>query len=320
MTGDTMLELDSYNTIPLENLKDIATAIYVLTDDIYKAVISPEVKNRLNKDKAILSDSEIITISILGEILSNDCERAWLSYVSRNMRELFPKVCERSRFNRVKRALVTVIERIRLCLNRYVTACLDDIRIADSLPVKVCEFGRAHFCNSFKGFGATYGVCPSKKEIYYGYKFHVLCTGNGYVTDFVLTAANIDDRAAVWELVERYNRHLCMIGDKGYISASLARELSQGKGISLIYMKKDNDKNPYSRSLRRTIFKIRRRIETSFSQLAQQFKIETTKAISLLGLQARLQIKVLAFNMCFFLNQLLGVPILEQAKIKSLVF
>ena len=161
-------------------------------------------------------------------------------------------------------------------------------------------------------------MCPSKKETYYGYKVHALCAKNGFITDFIITPASIDDRAAVWELTEQYNRHLLLIGDKGYISPTLAFDLHRERDIDLIFMKKNNDKTQYSKTLRQIIFKIRRRIETSFSQLSEQLNIEVVKAKSFWGLAVRLQTKLLAFNICFFINQLLGVN--DFAKIKNLSF
>ena len=315
-----MLELGTYGSIPVENMKDLATTIFVLIDDLCNAAIPKEVQNRLHKEKAKLSDSEIITISILGELTSNDSEKAWLSYVGKNMRDLFPNICERSRFNRIKRNLVLVIEHIRISLNQCLSPCSDYLRIVDSAPLQVCEFGRARYCRLFSCHGASYGVCPSKKQTYYGYKIHALCTENGIISDFIITSANVDDKAAVWELVEQYNRHLLLIGDKGYTSARLADDLLDEKGIMLLYMKRDNAKDPYPKKLRQAIFKIRRRVETSFSQLADQFNIETTRAKSLWGLNVRLQIKILSFNLCFLINQLLGRNYNDMAKIKSLVF
>jgi len=315
-----MLELGTYGSIPVENMKDLATTMFVLVDDLCKEAIPQEVQTRLHKEKAKLSDSEIITISILGELTSNDSEKAWLSFVAKNMRDLFPNICERSRFNRVKRNLVRVIEHIRISLNQYLSPCSDYLRIVDSAPLQVCEFGRARYCRLFSSHGVSYGVCPSKKQTYYGYKIHVLCTDNGIISDFIITPANVDDKAAVWELVEQYNRHLTLIGDKGYISTRLADDLFSEKGIKLLYMKRDNAKDQYTKPLRQAIFKIRRRVETSFSQLADQFNIETTRAKSLCGLNVRLQVKVLAFNLCFLINHLLGRKHNDLAKIKSLVF
>ena len=36
--------------------------------------------------------------------------------------------------------------------------------IIDSFPLAVCKFGRARYCKAFRGHGADYGKCPSKKR------------------------------------------------------------------------------------------------------------------------------------------------------------
>ena len=51
----------------------------------------------------------------------------------------------------------------------------NNIRIVDSMPILVCEFGRVHFSKCFKG-EASYGIYPSKKQTYFGFKFHALTT------------------------------------------------------------------------------------------------------------------------------------------------
>lgn len=72
------------------------------------------------------------------------------------------------------------------------------------MPILVYEFGRAHFSKCFKD-EAFYDRCPSKKETYFGFKFHALTTVDGFLTDYVITPANIDDRNAVWDLFDKYN-------------------------------------------------------------------------------------------------------------------
>jgi len=305
-------------SIQIDDLKDLITIIYVLIDELYREIIPNEIKKRLHWEKAILSDSEVITIAIVGEIMSVDSENAWISYVSKNLRELFPRMCERSRFNRLRRNLMSVTNQIRIALGTKLDFTDSDYRIADSFPLSVCEFGRARFTRLFKYEGANYGNCASKKQTYFGYKFHALCTTNGYISDFLLTPASTDDRDAVWELVEEYNRHLKLIGDKGYIGARFAQELFNERGVTMIAMKRNNDKNPDPKPVRQQIFKIRRRIETSFSQLDDQFNAESTRAKSLWGLLTRLHSKILAFNLCFAVNWLLASE--NIACIKSLLF
>ena len=109
-----MLELDrSYSIKEIGDLKDFVTVSYVIIDDIYQKVTPTYIKNRCNINDSILSDSEIITISIVGELLTIDSENAWFGFCKKNMKDLFPKLCDRSRFNRTRRNLHAVIEEIR---------------------------------------------------------------------------------------------------------------------------------------------------------------------------------------------------------------
>ena len=41
-----------------------------------------------------------------------------------------------------------------------------------------------------------------KKQTYFGFKFHALTTIDGFLTDYVITPANVDDRNAVWGLFD----------------------------------------------------------------------------------------------------------------------
>jgi IS5 family transposase len=301
-------------------MEDLATTIFVILDDLYHATATAEIAYRSNKETAIMSDSEVLAIGVLGDMLGIDSENALVSFVKKNLKMLFPRICERSRFNRLRRNLSSVTEQIWLKLNGLMPWTMDELRIIDSFPLPVCAFGRAAFRNSrFCGEEANYGHCASKKETFFGYKVHAMCSANGYITDFLITPASTDDRTAVWELIENYRRRIALVGDKGYISPILAQDLMTEKGIQLFALKKKNDKNQDPKWLRRAVFKIRRRIETSFSQLARQFRVESTLAKAMWGLRTRLVSKLLAFNLGFFINSICGRED-HLAHIKSHVF
>jgi hypothetical protein len=72
------------------------------------------------------------------------------------------------------------------------------------MPIPVCGFGRTHFSKCFKDI-SSYGHCALKKETYYGLKLHALVTLEDFVTNLVLTAANVDDREVMWELADQFN-------------------------------------------------------------------------------------------------------------------
>lgn len=224
-----MLEFTYYNTEKINDLKDFFTVVFVLIDDVYNEIIPSEIKNRRNISDSKLSDSEIISISIVGEAITVDSEKAWFNFVKKNFKDLFPNICDRTRFNRTKRNLYSVIREIQKYFSKMPMFANDSIRIIDSMPIPVCKFARAYFSKCFKDI-ASYGYCASKKETYFGLKLHALVTVDGFVSDFLLTSAGIDDRAAVFELIEN-KPSIKIIADKGYIDTNLKNQLENEKDI-----------------------------------------------------------------------------------------
>jgi len=314
-----MLELENYCITEIENLQEVMTIIYVVVDDLYREVTPTSIKERKNKESAKMSDSEIITIALTGESMSIDSESAWYNFVKKNYGALFPNMCDRTRYNRTRRDLAGVTEAMRQRLNDFMEDYFSTDRIVDSFPLEVCEFGRAHFCQSFKGENADYGHCASKKETYFGYKVHDVTTPEGYITDFAVTPASVDDRDALLDLAVTKDHHYYMFGDKGYVDKLLADFLLEHRNVSLVAMKRRNAKEPYPAMIARTIFKIRRRIETTFSQLDGQFNSERTFAKTFHGLLTRLISKFFAFNLMFFINFALG-NFSYPARVKSIIF
>ena len=87
----------------------------------------------------------------------------------------------------------------------------------------------------------------------------------------------------------------------------------------LFALKRSNSKENWPKSVRQLIFKLRRRVETVFSQLSGQLNAERVLAKSFQGLCTRLVNKVLAYNLCIALNSIFGETC-ELGKIKKLIF
>ena len=93
--------------------EDFILTAFVIIDELYFRYVPDAVSKRRNVLNAKLSDSEIITISICGELIGVDSENAWFSFVKKNYHHLFPGIGSRSRFNRTRRALLQTTELIR---------------------------------------------------------------------------------------------------------------------------------------------------------------------------------------------------------------
>lgn len=307
---------DDYTTI-ITTFEDFILLVYTIIDDLYHQFVPTSVSQRRNVDTAKMSDSEIITLSICGELAGIDSENAWYSFVKRNYRHLFPRLCSRTRFNRTRRALLQVTELLRQKLTHSFPIPTSRYFVIDSFPLPVCKFGRARYCRSFRVDGANYGKCPSKKETYFGFKVHALITIEGYITAFEITPASVDDREGLRDFAEN---HLCLtvLGDKGYTGEQLWEDM-QEKGICLMSLKPSNHKNNWPKEVRQVIFRFRRRIETVFSQLSEQLNAEKVLAKSFRGLCTRLQNKILGHNLCMAFNSIFREPC-DIGKIKHLIF
>jgi len=307
---------DDYTTI-IATFEDFILLVYTIIDDLYHQFVPTSVSQRRNVDTAKMSDSEIITLSICGELTGIDSENAWYSFVKRNYRHLFPRLCSRTRFNRTRRALLQVTELLRQKLTHSFPIPTSRYFVIDSFPLPVCKFGRARYCRSFRVDGANYGKCPSKKETYFGFKVHALITIEGYITAFEITPASVDDREGLRDFA---GNHLCLtvLDDKGYTGEQLWEDM-QEKGICLMSLKPSNHKNNWPKEVRQVIFRFRRRIETVFSQLSEQLNAEKVLAKSFRGLCTRLQNKILGHNLCMAFNSIFREPC-DIGKIKHLIF
>ena len=312
-----MLKFQNNNTTLIATFEDFILTVYVVIDDLYHQFAPPEVISRRHVLDAKLSDPEIITISICGELAGIDSENAWFSFVKKNYRYLFPNLCSRSRFNRTRRALLQTTELLRQKMISVFPIPFSQYFVIDSFPLAVCKFGRARYCRSFRSYGADYGRCPSKKETYFGYKVHAMITLEGYITTFEITPASTDDREGLKDMVGGQSG-LVILGDKGYVGQNLIKEMSD-QGICLMALKRSNSKANWPKPVRQLIFQLRRRVETVFSQLSEQLHAERVLAKSFQGLCTRLVNKILAYNLCLALNSIFHETS-KLGRIKQLIF
>lgn len=312
-----MLKFQKDYTTLAGTFEDFILITFTVIDDLYRQFAPSSVSRRRSHQYSKMADSEVITIAVCGELMGIDSENAWYSFVKRNFRHLFPSLCCRTRFNRIRRALLQTTELIRQKLFCEFPIPKSRYYVIDSFPLSVCRFGRARYCRSFREYGADYGKCPSKKETYFGFKVHALITLEGFITAFEITPASADDREGLRDMAE--NRlGLTILGDKGYTGERLTQDMWE-KGICLMSLKPSNYKNNWPKPVRQLIFRFRRRVETVFSQLSEQLNAERVLAKSFHGLCTRLVNKILGHNLCMAFMSIFGAAC-DIDKIKQLIF
>jgi hypothetical protein len=298
----------------ITDFADFCLYVYVIVDDLCQQ-LAPRL--RRPGPAPCCSDSELIALCLIGECKGWDIETELLS----NMKAypgLFPHLPEQSRFNRRRRGLMWVMNVLRGVLLRQLDVAQDRQCIIDSLPIEVVQFHLVPSCRGdWDAYGASFGKVTTKKQTIYGYKLHLLVTLGGLILDFELAPAHLTDLAVGTELLAEHS-DLCVIGDKGYISAQQAAELLAHHRIRLQTLPRRNQKSQLPAHVKHLFNAARQRIETVNGQLTEQFNIETNHAHSFWGLCARLYTKLTAHTLCIYINRLLGKP--EFLQIKALAF
>lgn len=298
----------------IDSFDDFCLYMYVIVDDVMHQ-IAPLLKRRGPAPEC--SDSELITLALVGECRGWDLETDLLSCWGEHP-DLFPTIPTQSRFNRRRRNLMWVINLIRQTVVQWLDVSQDYQCAIDSLPIPVVQF---HLVPGSTGdwaaYGATYGKVSSKKVTIFGYKLHLLITLGGVILDFELAPANEGDLAVGAELLAQHTDRT-VYGDKGYISAEIAAELLRTNRLRLLTLPRSNQTIQVPAPVRKTFNAVRQIIETVNGQLSEQFHIEHNHAHTFWGLCARLYTKLTAHTLCVFINRLLGQP--DFLQIKGLAF
>jgi hypothetical protein len=245
-----------------------------------------------------LSDKQLIALVFAAESLGLDSER----HLFRQLPSALDGLIDRSVFNRRRRQLTVHIERFR---QRLLTdlAPLEDTYFVDSMPLEVCKLGRAkrlRICQETEETRPDFGYCAAHKTYYFGYKLHAVCTPQGVIKTFDLSKASTHDIHYLNDLKTQFG-HCVLVGDKGYLSRQYQDDLFDTAAIRLETPMRHNqhDYKPFNPLLRKT----RKRIETLFSQLCDQFMIRRNYAKSFQGLITRILSKLTTLTLIQWLNR-----------------
>lgn len=283
------------------SIDDFIISVFCIIDDELKKVLKGE-KLRQRGPAPGLKDSEVITIEVVGEFLGMDCDKTIWEYFKRHWSHFFPKIPDRSNFARQAANLHVVKRLLQESLATDLNAFEDTLHIIDGLPIPICKFARAHFSHIFKG-EAAYGYCASKKEHYYGFRGHLVISSTGVITGATFTKANVDERDACPELVEKIKGLL--LGDKGYIRPELQEQLKR-QGLHLETPLRDNMKDDRPKSFVKWMMGSRRLVETVIGQLTERFHIEKVRTRDLWHQFSRFWRKLLAHTACVRLSLILN--------------
>ena len=137
----------------------------------------------------------------------------------KNFKEEFPNLSERSRFNRRRKSLYYLIERLRTSLVQSLVEG-EDTFLIDSMPIPIVRLARANrsrVCKEDIRTAPNKGYCASQNQFYYGYKLHAVASMNGVITHFDLSPANVRDIEYLKQIKDYYPG-CTLLGDMAYLT------------------------------------------------------------------------------------------------------
>ena len=277
-------------------VEEFIISVFCLIDDLYQKLFPTALRERGSAPK--LTDSEVITMEIVGEWQGHHTDMAIWKYFSQHWSSLFPTIPARSQFVRQAANLWAVKQAIQAQLVHELGADTCDTHLIDGFPVEVCVRTRASRCRSFKA-DADFGYCASKKHHFYGFQGHLLIDARGVPVAMDLTAANIDERDAAYDLI--HNIAGLLIGDKGYIRPAFTSDC-KALGIDIQTPLRKNMKEKRPKKFVKLLMRVRRRIETVIGQLVEYFEIERVRCRDLWHLTSRMSRKLLGYTVGIYLN------------------
>ncbi len=260
---------------------DLIVTAYVVIDE------TMQVLGQRSHCLAHLSDAEVLTVAVVAaKYFANNQERALA--VMYGMRYLATPLSA-SRFNRRLHALGGWL---RLALETLgALFAVGEAFLLDSMPVPVCRRARARRCRKVRG-RAFCGYCAAKREPFFGWRLHLVCTTGGVPVAFDLLPGGLHDLTPIHELTYGLPAGAAVYADKAYNAGDDEAAILADTGVRLVPLRKANMRpNDWADKLALRTY--RKRIETLYSQL-EAMGLQRLHARTNIGLELKLHASLLA--------------------------
>jgi len=161
----------------------------------------------------------------------------------------------------------------------------------DSMPIPVCRRARARRCAKVRG-RAYCGYCAAKREEFFGWRPHLVCTTTGVPVAFTLLPGGLHDLTPIHELAYGLPAEAVVYGDKGDNAAADEATMLAETEVRLVPIRKANMR-PNAWADKLALRAWRKRIEALYSQL-EAMGVQRLRARANPGLALKLHASLLA--------------------------
>ncbi len=250
---------------------------------------------------ALVSDAELVALAVCQAAIGLSSDRQFLGLVSRVLPGWFPRLPDQSQYNRRLRGLVELISIVQQRLARWLD--LGGVRLADGTQLAVANYPGCQQRSHFAGF-ARYGYAASQHRYVWGVRLVLLTDGRGLPLGYTLVPANEPEYEPLADLLTGTPADV-VIADKGFWGRGY-RERLAASGVRLLTP--DNTRTAANRGREHALASTRLVIESVFSNLKGQMRLEHHLAKTPAGLAVRIAQRILALTLGILLNTLNGRP------------
>lgn len=247
-----------------------------------------------------VSDHELIALAVAQAITGLCSDRQFLGQIGRLLPGWFPALPDQSQYNRRLRRLTPQITQVQMMIATLIAK--DPIRLVDGTLIGCANYPGCERYSEFAGH-ASYGYCPSKSQYVWGMRLVVICDIDGVPIGYDLVGAKSgQERESALHLAGAHAGSV-LFADKGLWGKELhaCMELID---VRLITPERHQlGKRPPVEVAKA---RIRLVIESLFSNLKGQMRLEGHLAKTIGGLVQRIAQRLLALTLGMFLNALMG--------------
>jgi hypothetical protein len=275
------------------SLETLVIAAYVFADSLPIPRSGPAGK---------ATDAELIALSVAQAVLGIPSDRQFLGLVGRLLPGWFGELPGQSQFNRRLRRLTPQIATVQMMLAELIAE--GGVRLVDGTLISCANYpgcaSRSHFAGE-----ASYGYCPSKSQFVWGMRLVLFCDAKGVPVGYDLVGPKTGEERECALRLAAGQSGAVLFADGGFWGREFLASM-KALDIELVTPGKHRlgERPPAEVAKAR----IRLVVESVFSTLKRQMRLEMHLAKTPRGLAQRIAQRLLALTLGVFLNTQIGRP------------
>ena len=304
--------------------EEFLTSLYVLVDDFCRR--SPELVRAGSGKRGpqpILSPPEVVTLVIFSQWERFSGERDFWRFAEQRLQPLFPRLPDRTQFNRAARRRTNLVA--------WFFRDLAEVLGTPEAPYEIIDrFGMATRRSGRRGVGwlegyTDKGLC-TRLGFFHGAHILSAVSPDGVITGLGVGPGSMKDQPMAQALFEARLRQdpsapaaglpsasMIYLADKGFSGPKRHLEWYVQTGALVVCPPQKGHAPEWPPLFRKALASMRQMVETVHEKLLKRFRLQAERPHHIDGLLVRLYAKAALHNTCMWINRLHQRPLLAFA-------